>query len=419
MKLLHLPALPRMHTLDTWLGYRNYRFLWIGNFCGNNAQWLQLLTVGWLVQRLSSDSGSSSLLVIGVGAINTLPGLFVGPWAGVLGDRVDRRKLLMTIQCIMAACAMLFSFAVLSDRIEIWHAYAYVIISGVCRSFAMPLRQALIANTVPREVLGNALATNVFTITSSRLVGPAIGGLLIASLGFFWNFVLESVFYVLMVLALIPMKTPYYEGGDRSRRRSVMADLKEGIVYVWRGERALFNLICLGLIPNVVLQPFMFLLPVYTDEILQKGADIGGSLLAINGLGGFFAAFIIASFGFIFRKGWVVLGLAVSSSILVIIMAQVQLIVPAVILVAAFGFSQSGFRTTNGTLIQELAPDTLRSRITSLRSYGQGFVVASSLGIGWIADATSVSTAITVMGAAGLVLTLVCVALMFRVRSLT
>ncbi len=419
MKLLHVPSLPRMHTLDTWLGYRNYRFLWIGNFCGNNAQWLQLLTVGWLVQGLSSDSGSSSLLVIGVGAINTLPGLVVGPWAGVLGDRVDRRKLLMTIQCIMAGCAMLFSFLVLSDRIEIWHAYAYVIISGVCRSFAMPLRQALIANTVPREVLGNALATNVFTITSSRLVGPAIGGVLIASLGFFWNFVLESTFYVLMVLALIPMKTPYYEGGDRSRRRSAVGDLKEGIAYVWKGERALFNLMCLGLITNVVLQPFMFLLPVYTDEILQQGAEIGGSLLAINGLGGFFAAFIIASFGFIFRKGHVVLGLAALSSVLVIVMAYVQWLIPAVILVSAFGFSQSGFRTTNGTLIQELAPDNLRSRITSLRSYGQGFVVAVSLGIGWVADTTSVSTAITVMGAAGLVLTFICIALMYRVRRLT
>ena len=102
MKLLHLPSLPRMHTLDTWLGYRNYRFLWIGNFCGNNAQWLQLLTVGWLVQRLSEGSSAASLLVISIGAINTLPGLVVGPWAGVLGDRVDRRKLLMTIQSIMA-----------------------------------------------------------------------------------------------------------------------------------------------------------------------------------------------------------------------------------------------------------------------------------------------------------------------------
>ena len=113
------------------------------------AQWLQLLTVGWLVRDLSAGSSSSSLLVVTVGAINTLPGLVVGPWAGVLGDRVNRRKLLMSIQSIMACCAMLFSFLVLSEQVEVWHAYAYVIVSGVCRSFAMPLRQALIANHRP------------------------------------------------------------------------------------------------------------------------------------------------------------------------------------------------------------------------------------------------------------------------------
>ena len=418
MRLLRIPALPRLHTFDTWMGYRNYRFLWIGNFCGNNAQWLQLLTVGWLVRDLSAGSSSSSLLVVTVGAINTLPGLVVGPWAGVLGDRVNRRKLLMSIQSIMACCAMLFSFLVLSEHVEVWHAYAYVILSGVCRSFAMPLRQALIANTVPREALGNALATNVLTITSSRLVGPIFGGVLIATIGFFWNFVLESAFYILMVLALLPMKTPYYEGGRSTQRRSPLADLKEGIMYVWRGERALFNLIVLGLIPNVLMQPFMFLLPVYTDEILQKGAEIGGSLLALNGLGGLLAAFIIASFGFIFRKGYVVLAMAIVGSLLIILMAYVSWLIPAIILVACFGFSQSGFRTTNGTLIQELAPDSLRSRITSLRSYGQGFVVVASLGVGWVADVTSVSTAITVMGSVALLATLVCFALMSRVRRL-
>ena len=418
MSVFRFPGLPRLHTFDTWLGYRNYRFLWIGNFCGNNAQWLQLLTVGWLVRELSLGSSSSSLLVVTVGAINTLPGLVVGPWAGVLGDRVDRRKLLISIQTLMAGAAILFSFLVLSERVVVWHAYTYVIFSGVARSFAQPLRQALIANTVPREVLGNALATNVLTITSSRLVGPFAGGFLIATLGFFWPFVMESLFYVLMVLALLPMKTPYFQARPSAGRQSVLADLKEGIVYVWKGERVILNLIMLGLVTNVVLQPFMFLLPVFTDEILRQGPKIGGSLLALNGLGGLMAAFIIASVGFIFRKGWLVICLALFSSLIVIVLAYSSWLWAGILMVAVFGFSQSAFRTTLSTLVQSIIPDNLRSRVTSLRSYGQGFVVVTSLGVGWLADQTSAALAITVMGGAGLALTLVCLFALRRVRAL-
>ena len=418
MSVFRLPGIPRLHTFDTWLGYRNYRFLWIGNFCGNNAQWLQLLTVGWLVRELSLGSSSSSLLVVTVGAINTLPGLVVGPWAGVLGDRVDRRKLLISIQTLMAGAAILFSFLVLSERVVVWHAYTYVIFSGVARSFAQPLRQALIANTVPREVLGNALATNVLTITSSRLVGPFAGGFLIATLGFFWPFVMESLFYVLMVLALLPMKTPYFQARPSAGRQSVLADLKEGIVYVWKGERVILNLIMLGLVTNVVLQPFMFLLPVFTDEILQQGPKIGGSLLALNGLGGLLAAFIIASVGFIFRKGWLVICLALFSSLIVIVLAYSSWLWAGILMVGVFGFSQSAFRTTLSTLVQSIIPDNLRSRVTSLRSYGQGFVVVTSLGVGWLADQTSAALAITVMGGAGLALTLVCLFALRRVRAL-
>ena len=418
MSVFRLPGIPRLHTFDTWLGYRNYRFLWIGNFCGNNAQWLQLLTVGWLVRELSLGSSSSSLLVVTVGAINTLPGLVVGPWAGVLGDRVDRRKLLISIQTLMAGAAILFSFLVLSERVVVWHAYTYVIFSGVARSFAQPLRQALIANTVPREVLGNALATNVLTITSSRLVGPFAGGFLIATLGFFWPFVMESLFYVLMVLALLPMKTPYFQARPSAGRQSVLADLKEGIVYVWKGERVILNLIMLGLVTNVVLQPFMFLLPVFTDEILQQGPKIGGSLLALNGLGGLMAAFIIASVGFIFRKGWLVICLALFSSLIVIVLAYSSWLWAGILMVGVFGFSQSAFRTTLSTLVQSIIPDNLRSRVTSLRSYGQGFVVVTSLGVGWLADQTSAALAITVMGGAGLALTLVCLFALRRVRAL-
>ena len=396
--------MPRLHTFDSWIYYPNYRFLWIGNFSANGAQWLQLLSVGWLVQQLTEGTTASALLVITVGAINTLPSLFVSPWGGVLGDRLDRRKLVMSLQLFMTCMAFLFAFLILMDWIRVWHAYSYVLISGVCRSLIQPLRQALVANTVPKEAIGNAFATNVLTITGTRLIGPFFGGILIAFLGFFWNFIVEGLLYLGMVLAFLPMRTPYYQPRKESQRKSFFADIKEGIVYIWKGERIILNLMILSLIPNVLLHPVWFMFPIFTVQVLKAGPDVGGYLLAITGLGGLIAALTISSFGFIFKKGKVALVSVICSSITVIIFAQSPWVPVAFVVIAAMAFFQAAFRTTNGTLIQTLVPDELRSRITSLQGVGRGLVVFSSLAIGWFISLTSVVFAITTIGIAGVTL---------------
>ncbi len=410
--------LPRLHTLDAWLGYRNYRLLWCGNFFANSAQWLQLLSVGWLVRELSEGSAIAGLLVVTVGGINTLPGLIVGPWGGVLSDRFDRRRLVITFQLIMCALAFSFALLVLSDRVTIWHAYLYVILAGVCHSIAQPMRQALVAATVPRDMLGNALAANVLTITGTRIFGPFIGGILIFTLGFFWNFTIEACLYLANVLMLWPMRTPYYRPGDARARGSAIANMVEGIRYVWSGERAIFQMILLSVIPNIILHPTWFLFPVFTTDVLMREADVGGYLLAVTGVGGFLAALFMASFGFVFDKGKVVLGAAVASSITCLLFAYSHWMALAFIVIAAMAFSQAVFRTTRGTLIQTLAPDRLRGRLTSLQSFDRGFLVVASLGVGALSDATSPVTAIAIIGVLGLVLSIICSATLTRVRRL-
>ena len=410
--------LPRLHTLDSWLGYRNYRLLWCGNFFANSAQWLQLLSVGWLVRELSEGSAVAGLLVVTVGGINTLPGLIVGPWGGVLSDRFDRRRLVITFQLVMCALAFSFALLVLSDRVTIWHAYLYVILAGVCHSIAQPMRQALVAATVPRDMLGNALAANVLTITGTRIFGPFIGGILIFTLGFFWNFTIEACLYLANVMMLWPMRTPYYRPGDARARGSAIANMVEGIRYVWSGERAIFQMILLSVIPNIILHPTWFLFPVFTTDVLMREADVGGYLLAVTGVGGFLAALFMASFGFVFDKGKVVLGAAIASSITCLLFAFSHWLALAFIVIAAMAFSQAVFRTTRGTLIQTLAPDRLRGRLTSLQSFDRGFLVVASLGVGALSDATSPVTAIAIVGVLGLVLSIICSATLGRVRRL-
>ena len=197
-----------------------------------------------------------------------------------------------------------------------------------------------------------------------------------------------------------------------------MSDMIEGLRYVWSGERAFFQLMVLSIIPNIILHPSWFLFPVFTTEVLHRDADVGGYLLAVTGVGGLLAALIMASFGFIFPKGKVVLGAAVASSATLLVFAFSKWIALAFLFIAAMAFSQAVFRTARGTLIQTLAPDSLRGRMTSLQSFDRGFLVVASLGVGILSDVTSPSTAMAIIALLGLGASGICWAVLGRVRRL-
>ena len=398
--------IPRLQTFDSF-AYPNYRYLWIGNFFSNNAQWLQLLTVGWLVRYLTVHSSTSTLFVVTVGGMSLLPGLIMAPIAGTLGDRLDRRKLVISIQCFMTVFSFLFAVMVGQQLVTVWHAYIYVFVSGICVSISQNSRMALVANTVPRHAMAHAFATNVLTIPGTRMIGPFIGGILITTLGFFWNFTLEALLYLGTVIVFLPIKTPYARSRRGRADTSFLSDLLGGFTYVWRDKRVLLYLTLLGFIPNTILQPAMFLLPVFTDEILRRGADVGGYILAANGLGGLLMALFIASFGFVFRKGMIVLVCALASSVFILLFSYSIILPLAFLLIMLFASTQTAFRTTNGTLMQLLVSDDMRSRVTSLQRYSMGGVLLFSLLVGWVAEYTTVSITLAAMGLLGIALGLV------------
>jgi len=402
--------------LDSWRAYRDFRFLWVANFFANTAQWLQLLSVGWLVRDLTDSFASSGLLVVAVGGMTTLPTLVVGPWAGVLGDRVDRRKLVMAVQSFMTVAAIAFALVVHSGHIEWWHAYIYVFVSGVCWSTSITMRQTLVANTVPREALVNAYASNTLTITGTRMIGPFIGGVLITTIGFTWNFAIEAGLYAATVLAFLPMKTPYLQHRPADSSGSPLANFLEGLRYVRKQERVIWNLLVVGLIPNVLLHPVWFVLPVFTVEVLHRSADTGGVLLAVTGFGGLLSAITIASVGFGANRGLICLWAVLVSSASVVLFAYSPWLVPAAVLIGLMSLAQATFRTSSSTLIQSLVPDHLRSRITSLHLYSQGFVFMSSLAVGLLVDLTTVVVALAAVGIVGLVLGSISYLVLPRVR---
>ena len=403
------------------MAYRDFRLLWLANFCGFTALWLQLLSIGWLVKDLSAGTGIGGLLVLSVSAINTLPGLLVNPITGVLGDRLDRRKLAITMQSVSAVLALSFAFLVATDYVRPWHAYAYVLISGSCLAITQPMQQVLISNTVPRESLVNAYAINTLTVTGTRIFGPFAGGILIFTLGYFWNFALEAALYLGVVLLLLPMRTPYTGSAEATvegRRFSPLADIKDGLLHLWRNQREVLEIAVLSVVPNTILHPVWFLLPLFTVEVLQAQANMGGYLLAITGVGGLLSTLTIATWGIPFRRGYTLFGAAALSSVATILFAFSSWDWAAFTLLAAMSFFQAYFRTTQGTLVLTIVPDRFRARTMALLAYERSFLVGISVLVGVFADFTSASMAILALGALGLSVTAGCFATLRRVRAL-
>ena len=392
--------------------YKDFRFVWAGNFVAIGAQWLQLFTIGWLVHHLT---GGNALLTGTVVGIRTLPVLLIGPWAGVLGDRVDRRKLVMVVQSVMAVTATGFAVLVILtdlDAEEItgpllwWHPFVYMTIAGIAHTIIQPVRQAMVANTVPREAMASAFALNGMVYPSTRIIAPAIGAILVASLGFKWNFLIEAVLYVVIVLLLIPVKLPYRTEARAGGHGSAFSSLVSGLRHV-KDDKRILQLIVMSLIPNLLFQPVIFFLPVFTVDVLGRDIGAGGALAAAVGLGGVFAAVFIAGIGYLMRKGLAVFVGLITGCAFILLFSQSQWLWVSFAMLAGLGFSQYVFRVANGTLIQTVVPDAFRSRVMSIYMLDHGITPMATLLIGLFIELWEPSWVFTVMAAVSLVMTIV------------
>ena len=402
------------HTSNGWhrtfesLTYRNYQFLWTGNLLINTADWLQVLTVGWLMLRMT---GGNALLTGTVVGIRSLPILFLGPWAGVLADRVNRRYLIAFTQIGLAASAIVFAILVAStdfsagyssdNTLKTWHLFAYVIITGILHTLIRPVRQALIPNVVPKPVLRNAMALNATTRTGTRLLGPALGGVLIEVLGgFSWNFYIEAGAYCCVIVMMFLMRTPY-QTESTARDESIWNNMKEGLIYIWN-NRVILHLIVMTVIPNFVFQPLVFIMPIFVTDALGGSEGMGGLLLSVMGVGGVVSTIVIASLGFRLGTGKTVILSLVIGTTSILLMAQIPWIPFTILMFLIMGFAQTQFRVGNSTLVQSLVPDELRGRVTSVYQFDNGFTPVAVLITSSMVQWTDIVTTMTIISSISL-----------------
>ncbi|HCG91466.1 MAG TPA: hypothetical protein DEZ08_06475 [Dehalococcoidia bacterium] len=380
------------------LKFKDFRLLWFGNLCINSADWLQILTVGWLVLEITNGN---TIITGSVLALRTLPVFLIGPWAGVLADKFDRRSMIKMTQLAMTILAIIFATLVsfsdfnstgVTGPLRIWHLFLYVGITGVSQSIIRPVRQSLIANVVPLNNLRNATALNAMTRTSTRLLAPAIGGMLIYWIGFKWNFYIEALAYLGITLSMIKMNTPY-ASGKPSGKTSVVQDLKTGIRYTWN-NKPLLQLITISFIPTCIFQPLVFILPMFVVKVLGQGPAIGGTLLAIMGLGGVTTSFYLASKEFPFNKGLAVILALIIGCLAVCVLSFLSVIWIAYLMFLILGVCQTNIRVGTNTLIQQIVPDHLRGRVSSIYNFDSGFTAVSILALGILFNYINVGLAL-------------------------
>ena len=407
---------PRKHReeLSTFaaLHNTNYRYLWIGNLFNMTGLWIQQLTVAWLVWELS---GSAAMVGLAAG-LRSLPFLFMGPIGGVAADRLDRRILLMVTQTMMAVAAVLFAAVVALDWVRVWHAMVFSFVMGCGFAMNMPVRQSLIANTVPSKDLGNAIALSAMAANASRIVGPAAGGVMIVAFGSAGNFLLQAFLYLCMVAIVFPMRAPYRDILSHHNKASVYQSLKEGIQYVW-DDKNLLGLVILSFIPSLFVMPILHILPIFTEKVLGADADVYGYLMAVFGVGGLLATLTMASFGSLMRGGRLGIMTLFCATVFVILFSQSSLLWVSLTVMAVIGFFQMTFRVNNNTLVQTLAPDDLRGRVMAIYQIDHALAPLASSLLGAGADIFSASTAVAISGILGLLVTVAFLAGVKEIRN--
>lgn len=337
--------------------------------------------MSWLVYRLT---GSAFLLGV-VGFTSQIPTFLLAPVAGVLADRWNRRRLLIVTQALAMLQSALLAAAVLSGIVQVWHIVVLSLLLGVVNAFDIPIRQSFVVEMVShREDLGNAIALNSSMVNGARLIGPTIAGLLVASVGEGICFVLNSVSYLAVLLALFAMRLePIHH--HLKQRRNVFHELKEGFSYTF-GFGPIRSILLLIALVSLTGMPYAVLVPVFAKEVLHGGAHTFGFLMTAAGCGALIGTGYLAS-----RKSVVGLGrLVVFATILfaagIAAFAESSNLPLSLVSLVVAGFGAMTLVASCNTILQTILEEDKRGRVMSFFTVAfMGMAPFGSFGAGTMA----------------------------------
>ena len=394
------------------LRHLDYRYLWAGTLMMSAGQWVQQVTLGWLLYDLTGNS----MLLGALNGLRALPFLVTGPMAGVAADRMDRRKLLLQTQSILIVTALLMGALVASPFFHVWHIFLFTLVTGVAWTITEPVRMSMIPNVVPKEDLANAVALNSGGFNLMKVIGPALGGALIAWFGAAENFFLQAIAYTGVLAMIYWMHIPPHRA--EAKKQSAIANLKEGFAYVW-STPAVLALMTLAYVPRIFAVPYQTLMPVFQKDVLRIGPEGLGLLMAAPGVGAVIAVLAMASLGSrIKRQGLLLVGSIVVLGGFLILFSQTTWFPLALATLVLVGIFQMFFLASTATILQMIVPDELRGRVLSLYMLDRGFMPLGAMFAGTAAHFIGAPSAVMMMGAIVIVLTLLVAWLIPAIRKL-
>ena len=381
--------------------HRNYRLFFTGQVVSVTGTWMQNVATAWLVLVLTG-----SPVAVGVLALcQFLPFTVFSLPAGVLLDRLDARRTVIATQALSLAFAGVLAALTIAGAIAVWHLYALTVLRGLVLVLDNPARQALTFQLVGRDELPNAVALNSSLFNAARVVGPALGGVVVAAAGAGACFAVNAASFLAVLAGLVAMRpgelVPVERGGDTP---GFVSGLREAFEYVRRTRRVA---VALGVVFVVSMLAFNFnvLLPVLARETLAAGPQAFGVLSACFGAGALAGALAVAARGRASVRTFLA-GTGVFGAAELALAPQGSLVAASVLLVAAGAAFTTWISNANATL-QLAVPDRLRGRVLGLYflAFNGGMPLGGILA-GWLAATGGTRLAFLVGGSGALVATL-------------
>ncbi len=370
---------------------RNYRLYYIGQTISLSGTWLQTIAQALLVLELTGSKVALGTVTM----LQFLPITIFVLIAGVIADRVPKRNFIVATTLLAMAQAVLLTVLVWSGRVELWHVYALAPVLGIANAFQQPTRQAFVVEMVGRDDLPNAVALNSGMFNGARLIGPAIGGLIIAAFGLKYAFLLNSVTFVPVLVGLLMIDTSKLYKMDTKRPwRNPITDLREGLSYAFRTPAALLIIILVAIVGTFGYN-FTVMLPLLSEFVLDRGSTGLGFMTAAVGLGALTSALLLAGRAQATKFTLFVGGAAFA--VLLAASALSQWYALTLLLLLALGMANTAFAATANTSLQLAVPDYLRGRVMAL--YMLLFAGSTPIGgflTGYMAEHLGVSTALTI-----------------------
>ncbi len=395
------------------LGNPNYRRFWISLIFLMAGINMQHLARGQLAWDLTHDA----FLVALVGAGFAPPILIFGLFGGSLADRWNRRRMIQYAQLIVSLVALFVAISIVMNFVSIWVLFGAALTQGLCWSFMMPARQAIIPQLVPDGELTNAVALNASGMALMTLSGPAIGGLAYWWIGPQATYFLMSGLMFMAFLLMTRVKVARPDAGGRRQRENMFNSVWDGIRYSARNKTILI-LLLLTLATTMTSQSFRSLMPAQVDLVFGGDAKELGILMSTIGVGALIGSLFIAGLTENVKRGVVLLVAGALSAVAILVSTYVTVFLVGIVAMLALGLGDSGRRALNSALILEQTDAEHRGRVMGIYMLNFGLRPIGAIPLGILAERTSLQTSFAVAGAVLLVSVILTWVLAPRIRKL-